>query len=303
MPLTTARVKVGVVSASDCTLRVARRKETGPVKKCPFCAEEIQDEAVICRFCNRPQAPLGSTRRVALRLVSAGDRQEDVVAVLTRLTRRPESWAREIVAESFKGPVVVARDVAAMQAERVVEQIAAAGGRAEIASGGRSAASPTATFGSLSTPTRQGGGSAPAGPVLLGLGGAIMAIGSFLPWISVAAPFYGSLSENGLQGGGDGIATLIAGIVVLALAVVTYWNPSPAAGIALVVAILAGFLMAVDIPSISTRIHHVEAVSSFVSASVGAGVFTVLVGAVAAIVGGLVTMSAVRQAAQAGTSA
>jgi hypothetical protein len=52
-----------------------------------------------------------------------------------------------------------------------------------------------------------------AGGLAVTAGGILFAAGSALPWISVTAPFVGTITRSGLEGG-DGIITLILGVVI-----------------------------------------------------------------------------------------
>jgi hypothetical protein len=76
------------------------------------------------------------------------------------------------------------------------------------------------------------------GGIMAIAGGLLFALGAFLPWIKVTAPFVGSLSVSGMEG--DGIFFLVGGLFIAALGL---WSilGSPKAAPALLILSGLGF--------------------------------------------------------------
>jgi hypothetical protein len=121
------------------------------------------------------------------------------------------------------------------------------------------------------------------------LGGVLIVLGSFLPWLTATAPFVGTISRNGMEGG-DGVITLILGVVTILIGVTqltgtnlpTLLQRSP-----IVTGAIAGIVAVTNYLNVQQRIEDVREESELIAASVGAGIWTLVVGAVLAIVGGV----------------
>ena len=113
-------------------------------------------------------------------------------------------------------------------------------------------------------------------------GGIILAVGSLMPWLTATAAFVGTISRNGVDGGGDGLVTVIAGGCValggVARAMRSRWSQTARALGGLGSAVAA--IVAVnDIGSVSSRVADITSGTSGVIAAVGTGLYVVLIGA------------------------
>lgn len=219
------------------------------VVPCPFCAEPIQSAAFVCRFCGRA-LPLEafSVTHRGRRFGTGGLRQGGYG--VWDLTLGGEPLARFLQWEN------------AWQRYTDLE---------------RGAPSPTG-------PRTEEFGST----IAVLIGGGLLALGSFLPWLQASVPLIGSISRNGLDGGGDGIITLLLGVVTLIIGAVRMSGsqmPPVLQKSPVVTGIAAVVLVVIDGVSVSERVSDVS--SAGASASIGYGLYVCGLGGVLAIIGGL----------------
>jgi hypothetical protein len=125
----------------------------------------------------------------------------------------------------------------------------------------------------------------PVVPWLFFGGAAAVVVGSLLPWAEVTAPFIGTVTKSGTDG--DGVLTLIGALVIAGLGFLAFGSRRSRGAIigSLVVAGLIALVAVVDMVDVSSRIADVEDQDLAVSASIGIGLWVVLLGAGVAIVG------------------
>jgi hypothetical protein len=120
------------------------------------------------------------------------------------------------------------------------------------------------------------------------VGGAMVAVGSFLPWVTASTGF-GSVSRGGMDGG-DGVISVIAGGVIVLVCIAGLLG-NRAWIVGLVAAIVAGFVGIVNLQDVQERIIGL---GEYTIGEVGIGLWLILGGAVVAGVGSSISATAPR---------
>lgn len=125
------------------------------------------------------------------------------------------------------------------------------------------------------------------------LGGILVVIGSFMPWLTIMAPLVGALSRSGLDGGGDGVFTRVVGIAAVGVGIARFATPlrSLVQRAPILLGALALGIAVLDLANVNDKISSVGS-SPYVHAYVGSGLYLLMVGALVTVVGGLVVTDA-----------
>jgi hypothetical protein len=123
-------------------------------------------------------------------------------------------------------------------------------------------------------------------------GAAIVALGSFLPWAKLTAPFVGTVSKSGMEGG-DGVFFLIMAVGVGLIAASAYRSAPerPARYRIAMAALVVGLLLLTVVEVLDLRSRFSEASeqgAGLIDTSYGAGIWLV------AIVSGVTALAWVR---------
>lgn len=122
-----------------------------------------------------------------------------------------------------------------------------------------------------------------SGQMLGIIAGVATVIGALLPWAKVQTIF-GSISVNGTEGGGDGIVTLVLGL----LAALVMWGLARGTLLASALGALIVAIAAYDIRDVSNRIDEINSdPDGLAKASVGVGLWITLIAGVVLIVAGI----------------
>jgi hypothetical protein len=105
-----------------------------------------------------------------------------------------------------------------------------------------------------------------------------------MPWVTATAPFLGSFSVNGIDGGRDGIITALLGVVVGVIALVFRTRPTNAGtavglGITAAITVIIGV---VDLYRLNDALHGLD--TAYVSARAGSGLYVTIAAGIAGIV-------------------
>lgn len=128
----------------------------------------------------------------------------------------------------------------------------------------------------------------PAAAAVALIAGLLIAVGAFLPWISATSGF-GSVSRSGMEGP-DGLLAVGAGVVaaVSGLAGLSSARPKAAGVGPLIGGIVGGFIALANYLDVADRVSGINTeFGEFGFASVGAGIWTIGLGALLALFAGI----------------